>query len=55
MTAFAAARYSNIVGKRASRGRILICEDLEHYCKVATALKETIRLMAEIDLGVGVW
>ncbi len=37
------------------RGRTLTYEDLEHYCKVATALKETIRLMAEIDAAIRKW
>ena len=27
-------------------------EDLEHYAKVATALQETIRLMAAIDAAL---
>jgi hypothetical protein len=37
------------------RGRTLTYDDLEHYCKVATALSETIRLMAEIDAGIPKW
>jgi hypothetical protein len=31
------------------RGRVLSDEDIAHYQKVVVALKETIRLMAEID------
>jgi hypothetical protein len=30
-------------------------EDLEHYCKVITALSETIRLMAEIEVAIPEW
>lgn len=30
-------------------------EDLEHYCKVVTAINETIRLMAEIDAAIPKW
>ncbi|MFB3923282.1 MAG: type ISP restriction/modification enzyme [Terriglobia bacterium] len=37
------------------RGRTLTYEDLEHYCKVVTALSETIRLMAEIDAAIPRW
>jgi hypothetical protein len=37
------------------RGRTLTDEDLEHYCKVVTALSETIRLMAEIDAAIPRW
>jgi hypothetical protein len=33
----------------------LTYEDLEHYAKVVTALKETIRLMAEIDAAIPKW
>jgi hypothetical protein len=31
------------------RGRVLSEEDIAHYQKIVTAIKETIRLMAEID------
>jgi hypothetical protein len=31
------------------RGRVLSDEDIAHYQKIVVALKETIRLMAEID------
>lgn len=31
------------------RGRILSSEDVKHYCKVATALSETIEIQKEID------
>jgi hypothetical protein len=37
------------------RGRTLTYDDLEHYCKVVTALSETIRLMAEIDVAIPKW
>jgi hypothetical protein len=37
------------------RGRTLTYDDLEHYCKVVTALSETIRLMAEIDMAIPTW
>ena len=30
-------------------GRTLTPEDIEHYHRIVVALKETIRLMAEID------
>ena len=38
-----------------SPGRTLTYEDLEQYRKVVTALKETIRLMAEIDAAIPNW
>lgn len=28
---------------------------MEHYCKVVTALSETIRLMAQIDAAIPKW
>jgi hypothetical protein len=37
------------------RGRTLTYDDLEHYCKVVTAINETIRLMAEIDAAIPKW
>ena len=37
------------------RGRILTFDDLEHYCKVVTAIQETLRLMAEIDSAIPKW
>jgi hypothetical protein len=37
------------------RGRTLTYDDLEHYCRVVTALSETIRLMAEIDAAIPKW
>ncbi len=37
------------------RGRTLSYDDLEHYCKVVTAIRETIRLMAEIDAAIPKW
>ncbi|MCL5671668.1 MAG: transposase, partial [Acidobacteria bacterium] len=37
------------------RGRHLPYDDQMHYCKVVTAIKETIRLMAEIDAAIPKW
>ena len=37
------------------RGRILSYEDIHHYQKIVVALKETIRLMAEIDAAIPKW
>jgi predicted helicase len=37
------------------RGRQLSFDDLMHYQKVVVALKETIRLMAEIDRAIPLW
>jgi hypothetical protein len=37
------------------RGRTLTYDDLEHYCKVVTALSETIHLMVEIDAAIPKW
>ncbi len=37
------------------RGRELRYEDLEHYCKIVTALAETIRLMGAIDGAIPRW
>jgi hypothetical protein len=37
------------------RGRTLSYDDLTHYAKVVTALKETLRLMAEIDAAIPKW
>jgi hypothetical protein len=37
------------------RGRNLSFEDLTHYQKIVVALKETIRLMAEIDAAIPSW
>jgi hypothetical protein len=37
------------------RGRTLSFDDLTHYQKVIMALKETIRLMAEIDAAIPKW
>jgi len=34
------------------RGRQLSYEDLTHYQRVVVALKETIRLMAEVDAAI---
>ena len=36
-------------GKKGQPGRTLTDEDIEHYHRIVIALKETIRLMAEID------
>ncbi len=37
------------------RGRTLTYDDQVHYCKIVTAIKETIRLMAEIDAAIPKW
>jgi hypothetical protein len=37
------------------RGRTLTYDDQMHYCKVVTALSETIRLIAEIDAAIPQW
>ncbi len=37
------------------RGRTLSYQDLQHYRKVVLALKETIRLMKEIDAAIPAW
>ena len=37
------------------KGRALTYDDLRHYQKVIVALKETIRLMAEIDELIPSW
>ena len=36
------------------RGRELSAEDIEHYQKVVVALKETIRLMGEVDEAINI-
>lgn len=37
------------------KGRTLSFEDLQHYQKIVVALKETLRLMAEIDAAIPGW
>ena len=37
------------------RGRKLSSDDIFHYQKIIVALKETIRLMAEIDTAIPTW
>jgi len=37
------------------RGRVLSAEDKAHYAQIVVALKETIRLMEEIDEAIPVW
>lgn len=37
------------------RGRTLTYDDQVHYCKIVTAIKETIRLMAEIESAIPKW
>jgi len=32
------------------KGRILSLEDIQHYCRIATALKKTLAIQAEIDV-----
>ncbi|MFW6106751.1 MAG: type ISP restriction/modification enzyme [bacterium] len=36
-------------GKHPRPGRVLTAEDIEHYCKIVTAIHHTIRIMGEID------
>jgi hypothetical protein len=36
-------------------GERMTYEDMQHYRKVVTAIKETIRLMAEIDGAIPKW
>ena len=37
------------------KGRTLSCDDVTHYGKIVVALKETIRLMEEIDEIIPSW
>ena len=37
------------------RGRELAYDDLEHYSRIVTAIRETIRLMAAIDAAIPRW
>ena len=41
------------------KGRTLSFDDLDHYRRIAAALEETIRLMAEVDAAIaeagGLW
>ena len=37
------------------RGRALAYDDLEHYSRIVTAIRETIRLMAAIDAAIPRW
>lgn len=37
------------------KGRVLSSEDITHYQRVVVALKETIRLMKEIDKSIVKW
>ena len=37
------------------KGRTLSDEDIQHYQRIVVALKETIRLMAEIDAAIPSW
>ena len=37
------------------KGRVLSREDVDHYQRVVVALKETIRLMEEIDKAIPSW
>ena len=48
MTTFNKARVCE-KWRKGRRGRELSAEDIEHYQKVVVALKETIRLMGEVD------
>jgi hypothetical protein len=37
------------------KGRALSYDDITHYQKIVVALKETIRLMREIDVAIPKW
>ena len=37
------------------KGRVLSDEDISHYQRVVVSLKETMRLMAEIDAVIPGW
>jgi hypothetical protein len=37
------------------KGRVLSGDDISHYQRVVVALKETIRLMKEIDKAIPNW
>lgn len=37
------------------KGRTLSDGDIQHYQRIVVALKETIRLMAEIDAAIPSW
>ena len=37
------------------RGRTHSAEDKTHYAKIVVALRETMRLMAEIDAAIPAW
>ncbi|MHB0965419.1 MAG: type ISP restriction/modification enzyme [Bellilinea sp.] len=37
------------------KGRVLSGEDISHYQRVVVSLKETMRLMAEIDAVIPGW
>ncbi len=37
------------------KGRVLAYDDLQHYQKVVLALRETVRLMGEIDAAIPRW
>ncbi len=42
-------------GKRSEPGRTLTAEDIAHYQRIVVVLKETIRLMEQIDEVTGVY
>jgi hypothetical protein len=44
-----------LVEMQRSKGRKLGYEDIEHYQKIVVALKETSRLMTEIDECIPAW
>jgi hypothetical protein len=37
------------------KGRVLDFDELEHYGKVVVALRETLRVMGEVDGVIGAW
>jgi hypothetical protein len=44
-----------LVEMQRSKGRKLGYEDIKHYQKIVVALKETSRLMTEIDQCIPAW
>jgi len=41
--------------RKGREGRKLTWDDISHYCKIVVALKETMRLMGEIDEAIPEW
>jgi hypothetical protein len=43
------------LNRKARKGRALSYDDITHYQKIVVALKETMRLMKEIDATIPKW